>query len=285
MRNVAPVATARDELLSAWSLDPLALTVAFAATVFFVTGWRRLRRRRPELAPWSRISLFLAGMALVVVGAVSPLDAIAEEYLQSAHMLQHVLIADLGVALLVVALRGPLMFFFLPRDLLGPLARARPLRGALVFLLRPSVALPLWFLVLVTWHVPALYETALEHPFVHRAEHLSFVVVGLLVWTLIVDPGRHGRLSTRRRLGVVALVFWGGQMLAYALTFGFDPYYDVYTAQPERLLGLSPLGDQRLAGVVMMVEQLLTLGVAFVLLLREARQPRPEPRPTPQAAR
>ena len=88
MRNVAPVATARDELLSAWSLDPLALTVAFAATVFFVTGWRRLRRRRTVLAPWSRISLFLAGMALVVVGAVSPLDAIAEEYLQSAHMLQ-----------------------------------------------------------------------------------------------------------------------------------------------------------------------------------------------------
>ena len=272
MRTLA--ATPRDELWAAWSLDPLALGLSVAALVFFVLGWRRLRARRSELAPWSRIWLFTAGLATVVVAVVSPLDALAEEYLQSAHMLQHVLLADLGIALVLLAVRGPLTFFFLPRDLMAPLARAEPLRGALAFLLRPGVAFALWLGVVVLWHVPAAYEAALEQPLVHRLEHVSFVAVGALVWTLVIDPGRHGRLTLVQRIGFAVLLFWAGQLLSYVLLFGFEPYYGVYEQQPERLLGLSPLGDQRLAGVVMMVEQALTLGVAIALLLLAARRER-----------
>jgi len=69
-------------------------------------------------------------------------------------------------------------------------------------------------------------------------------------------------------------MLWIGQMLAYVFVFSFHPYYDVYAEQPERLFGLSPLMDQKLAGVVMMVEQALTLGVALVLLVRAARRSR-----------
>jgi putative membrane protein len=275
----ALAATPPDELWTAWSPDLLALSLAAVAVAFFLQGWRRLHRRRPDLAPWTRIPLFLAGVALVLVGLVSPLDAIAEEYLQSAHMLQHVLIADLGIALTLVAVRGPLALFFLPRDLLAPLARVRVLRRALAFLLRPAVAISLWVATLVAWHVPALYEAALDSPAIHRLEHLSFVVVGLLVWTLIVDPAHHLRLTVNERIGVAVLLFWIGQVLSYVFVFGFEPYYDVYAEQPERLLGLSPLADQRLAGVVMMVEQALTLGVALVLLFRSARRARPAARP------
>ena len=275
----ALAATPPDELWTAWSPDLLALSLAAVAVAFFLQGWRRLHRRRPELAPWTRIPLFLAGVALVLLGLVSPLDAIAEEYLQSAHMLQHVLIADLGIALTLVAVRGPLALFFLPRDLLAPLARVRVLRRALAFLLRPAVAISLWVATLVAWHVPALYEAALDSPAIHRLEHLSFVVVGLLVWTLIIDPAHHLRLTVNERIGVAVLLFWIGQVLSYVIVFGFEPYYDVYAEQPERLFGLSPLADQRLAGVVMMVEQALTLGVALVLLFRSARRARPAARP------
>ena len=275
----ALAATPPDELWTAWSPDLLALSLAAVAVAFFLQGWRRLHRRRPDLAPWTRIPLFLAGVALVLLGLVSPLDAIAEEYLQSAHMLQHVLIADLGIALTLVAVRGPLALFFLPRDLLAPLARVRVLRRALAFLLRPAVAIALWVATIVAWHVPALYEAALDSPAIHRLEHLSFVVVGLLVWTLIIDPAHHLRLTVNERIGVAVLLFWIGQVLSYVFVFGFEPYYDVYAEQPERLLGLSPLADQRLAGVVMMVEQALTLGVALVLLFRSARRARPAARP------
>ncbi len=278
-----PIAvTAQEDLWAAWSLDPLVLAGAAVATLFFLQGWRRLHRRRPELAPWTRIPLFFAGVAIVLLGLLSPLDAIAEEYLQSAHMLQHVLVADVGVALALVAVRGPLSMFFLPRDLLSPLARASWPRRSLSFLLRPAVAVSLWLVVLVAWHVPAAYEAALEQPFLHRLEHLSFVLVGALVWTLLVDPAGHGRLSVNGRIGLAVLLFWVGQLLSYVYVFGFEPYYDVYVNQPERLFGLSPLTDQKLAGVVMMVEQALTLGLALVLLVRVARRERghgatPEP--------
>ncbi len=274
--------TAPGDLWKAWSFDPLVLVAAAIATAFFLSGWRRLRRRRPELAPATRVPLFLAGVGIVLVGLVSPLDTVAEEYLQSAHMLQHVLIADLGVVLALLAVRGPLSMFFLPPDLLVPLARARPLRRALSFLLRPRVAIPLWLVVLVAWHLPAAYDAALRHPTVHVFEHLSFVVVGTLVWTLLIDPARHGRLSLNERLGLAVVLFWIGQVISYPFVFGFEPYYDVYVEQPHRLLGLSPLTDQKLAGLVMMAEQALTLGVAIVVLLRLARRARTARTVTPE---
>jgi cytochrome c oxidase assembly factor CtaG len=282
---MAPLGTtATDELWTAWSFDPLLLAAAAVAIAFFLQGWRRLHRRRPELAPWTRIPLFLAGVAVLLLGLLSPLDAIAEEYLQSAHMLQHVLIADLGVALALLAVRGPLSMFFLPRDLLAPLARRAWLRTTLSFLLRPAVAVSLWLVVLVAWHLPMLYEAALAQPLVHRLEHLSFVVVGALVWTLLIDPAGHGRLSVNGRIGLAVVLFWAGQLLAYAFVFSFEPYYDVYVDQPERLLGLEPLTDQKLAGVVMMVEQALTLGLALVLLVRMARRSRAARGVTPEPA-
>jgi cytochrome c oxidase assembly factor CtaG len=279
---VTPLATAPDDLWRAWSFDPLVLVLAAVAIAYFVSGWRRLRQRRPELAPPSRLVLFLAGVGVVLVGLLSPLDAIAEEYLQSAHMLQHVLIADLGIVLALLAVRGPLSMFFLPRDLLAPLARAQPVRRGLDLLLRPRVAVPLWIVVLVAWHIPALYDAALRHPIVHRFEHLSFVVVGALVWTLLIDPARHGRLTLNERLGIAVVLFWVGQVLAYPFVFGFEPYYDVYVDQPHRLFGLSPLTDQKLAGLVMMAEQAATLGVAIVLLLRLARRARATRSVTPE---
>lgn len=264
-------ATPVDELWRAWSPDPLALAATAVALGLFAQAVIRLRRRNPALVPWSRVWLFLAGVAVVLVGIISPLDTIAEEYLQSAHMLQHVLIADLGVVLILLALRGPLVFFFLPRDLLVPLARNRPLRRAFAWLVRPSVVIPLWLGVLVLWHIPALYEGALRHPVVHRVEHLSFVVVGTLVWVLIIDPARHGRLTIGERIGVAAVVFWASQILSYVMVFSFEPFYSVYADQPERLFGLSPLTDQKLAGVVMMIEQTLTIGIAVIVLIRMSR--------------
>lgn len=254
-----------------WTLSPLVLTGAAVALTFFFHGFHRLRARgRTDLAPWSRAVLFCTGVAVTVFALVGPLDAVGEEYLQSAHMLQHVLVADLGVALTLVAVRGPLAVFFLPRVLLAPLARALWLRRALSFLLRPWVSYLVWVAVLVGWHIPVAYEAGLAHPAVHVVEHLSFVVAGLLVWTQIVDPTGHHRLTAGERAGYAALMFWTGQILAYVIAFSPEVLFDPYAEQTERLLGLSPATDQKVAAVVMMVEQALTLGVAFVLLYRQA---------------
>ncbi len=262
---------ATENLWRAWSFQPVVVGGALAAIAFFLHGWRRLRRRRAGLVPWTRIPLFVAGVIVTVFAIVSPIDAIGERYLQSAHMLQHVLISDLGVALTVVAVRGPLTVFFLPRNLLVPLARIGWLRRLLRFLLRPGTSYVVWVVVLVFWHIPRFYEAALHDRFWHDLMHLSFIVGGLLVWTQIIDPSRHRRLTLSERLGYTALVFWTGQIMAYVILFDFRPLFSTYVDQPVRLLGLSPLTDQKLAGVVMMVEQIGTVGIAFVLLLRASQ--------------
>jgi cytochrome c oxidase assembly factor CtaG len=244
---------------------------AGVAIAFFFNGFRRLRRRgRADLAPWSRAWLFLAGVAITVLALVGPLDTVAEEYLQSAHMLQHVLVADLGVALTLLAVRGPLAVFFLPRGLLVPLAHTPWLRRALAVLLKPVVSFVVWVGVLIAWHVPAAYEAALTSPVVHGLEHVSFVVAGLLVWTQIIDPTGHRRMTVGERAGYVALLFWTGQILAYVIAFATAPLYTAYADQADRLLGVSAISDQKLSAIVMMVEQALTLGIAFVILYRQA---------------
>ncbi len=264
---------------TAWSFPPLVAAGAALAMAFFLQGWLRLRRRdRPDLASWWRLALFLSGVAVVTFAIVSPIDAVGEGYLQAAHMVQHVLLGDLGVALIVLSLRGPLTVFFLPRDLLAPLARQRWLRCALTWLLRPRNTVGLWLLVLLAWHVPALYEAALRNRALHDLQHLSFLLVGVLLWVVLLDPTRHGRLSANERIGVAALVFGAGQLLAYVMVFSYRPFYGVYAEQEDRLLGLSALTDQKLSGVVMMVEQLLTVGLflAWQLRARAATDVRPE---------
>ena len=274
-----------ESLWAAWSFQPFVLGGGVVAIAFFLHGWWRLRRRRADLAPWTRVPLFVSGVTVSVLAIVSPIDHIGETYLQSVHMLQHVLIADLGMVLILLGVRGPLTVFFLPRDLLAPLSRLRPLRSGLAFLLRPSVSYAVWLVVLVGWHIPSLYEAALQHRVLHDVEHLTFVLGGALVWTQVIDPGRHNRLTLGERLGYTALVFWTGQVLAYVIVFAFEPLYSTYAEQGVRLLGLSALTDQRLAGLVMMIEQTATVGVAFVLLLRTSRRRQPADAPrAPQPA-
>ena len=255
-------------LSSSWETPPIVLIAAALVIVLFVQAFVRMRRRRPEHAPWSRAALFAAGMAVLVLPLVSPLDELGDEKLLSAHMLQHVSIGDAAPALLVVAVRGPLVFFLLPAFLLRPLAGFRPLRATLSVLLLPLVSLGLWTVAIVGWHVPAAYDYAAAHPLVHDLEHLSFVVAGTLVWMQLVDPARHNVLRRPQRILFALAMALLTQPLVDALLFSSSPAYDRYASQPDRVFGLSPLADQRLAGVVMMVEQLLALGICVAFLLR-----------------
>lgn len=249
---------------TSWETPPAVLVGAVLAAALFAQAFVRLRARRPDLAPWSRVFLFGAGLALLVLPLVSPLDGLGDDELLSAHMLQHVLIGDAAPALLVVAVRGPLVFFLLPPPVLKPLASFRPLRAFLGVLLRPLVSLGLWVVVMYAWHIPRVYDYAAAHPLVHDLEHLSFVLAGTLVWVQLVDPARHGRLRRPQRVFFALALIAFSQPLIDALIFTSSPAYPRYVGAH----GISALTDQRLAGVVMMTEQLLTLGICVALLLR-----------------
>jgi cytochrome c oxidase assembly factor CtaG len=239
--------------------------VAILAAALFAQAFVRLRRRgRADRAGWDRAALFAAALALALVALYGPLDRLAEEKLLSAHMLQHVLIGDAAPALGLVALRGPLLFFLLPAPVLGPLARMRWIRAILRFIGRPRNAFALWSLNLGVWHIPALYDAALRHPALHDLEHACWLVAGVVVWTLLADPAGHRRLTVGGRLALAAALFAAGQVLTDVLVFSFAPLYPAYAGA----YGLSAVTDQQLAGVVMMAEQLLTLGMLAAVVLR-----------------
>jgi cytochrome c oxidase assembly factor CtaG len=250
--------------LGGWDPAPSVLVPAAVAAGLFARAWLRLRSRgRADLAGPGRALLFALGLVVALAALLSPLDRVADDDLLSAHMVQHVLIGDLAPALLLVAVRGPLLFFLLPAPVLGPLARAAPLRRALRTLTRPRVACSLWALNLAVWHVPRVYDATLVHERLHDFEHLCWLLAGLLVWTLLVDPAGHRRLTVGGRLALAVSMFATGMVLADVLIFSFTPLYPAYTGA----YGLSAVTDQQLAGVAMTVEQLLTLGGLAAVLL------------------
>ena len=251
-----------------WEASLGVIVAAAILLLLFVQAFIRLRvRGRSDHAGFDRALLYVLALAIGTLALLSPLDAAGEDYLLSAHMLQHVLIADAAPALALVALRGPLVFFFLPAVILGPLARLRPLRGVMRWLLRPPVSVAGWMLVIAVWHVPALYDVALRNKGIHDLEHALFIVVGVLVWTQIVDPARRGAPTLPQRLVIAVLLLAAGQILAYVYIFSFHALYPAYAHQHHRVFGWSAVLDQQLAGVVMMSEQFLTLGTATALLL------------------
>jgi putative membrane protein len=260
------------EAHAAWSAPPSVLAPAAIAALLFAQGWLRLRARgRADLADWRRAALFASGLLVVLAGLISPIHTIGENHLLWVHMLQHVLIGDLGVALMIAALRGPLHVFILPPRIIGPIARDRDVRAIVSFLLRPRVAFTLWAVNLGVWHIPRLYITAILHPWLHDVEHASWMLAGVLVWTLLIDPGAHRRLSAAGRVALGAAMFGCGQVLTDVLVFSFHPLYSLY----HGAYGFSALSDQKLAGIVMMAEQLLVLGTfAYFLLRPRVRQPR-----------
>lgn len=255
---------------------PLAVAVAVAALACaaFAHGFVRLRRRgRTDLAGWDRLALFCVGIGLWLFALSPGVDELADRLL-AAHMLEHVLIADAVPALLLVAARGPLFFFLLPASLTRWLARRAWLRAAASQLLRPGIALVVWGAGIAFWHLPALYGRALEDPRLHALEHATFVLGGVLVWMQLIDPAGRRALSLWQRLGYALALLVGGMVLANTLILSYTPIYAAYAAQVDRPFGLTALGDQNLAGLVMLAEQVAALGTfAGVLLRRWLRAP------------
>ncbi len=201
---------------------------------------------------------FAGAMVALLAALVSPIDALGEDYLFSAHMVQHVLLGDIAPLLLLLALSRVIM-----RPATRRLTR---LERALGPLASPIAAIVLWLGVMYLWHVPALYDAAAEHAVVHLLEHVSFFAAGIALWWPLIQP-----VPMRRRLtGLQPLAYIGAAKAGLAalglyLTWSATALYPYYEQTP-RIWGLSPVEDQNVGGVIMMVEQSLTLVVVMVAL-------------------
>ena len=244
-----------------WTLDPPQLAlIALGAFAY----WRRARTLAARGAPvpgWRR-ALFWTSLALLLLALVSPIHAYGEE-LFAFHMLQHVLLGDLAALCFVASLTGPLLR---PVLALKPVARLR-------VLVHPLVALPLWALNLSLWHLPALYEAALEHEAVHALEHVSFFAAGALMWAPVVEvlPGPMW-FGTGAKLGYIVVVRLFETVLGNVFLWSGTVFYDIY-ADGDVPWSVSALADQGWAGTVMMLEgSLVTIGAIAWLFLRLAAE-------------
>jgi len=251
---------------TSWTFAPAVLAALVGYAVVYGLRWRTAREQGGARAAsgW-RAAAWGAGLACLLVALVSPLDRLGEQ-LASAHMLQHLLIADLAAILLTLGLT---------KWILRPATRRihRIERAAGPFG-HPAFGVVAYVGVMWLWHVPALYDAALESALVHTLEHLSYGAAGLLYWWHLLSP-----IRSRLRLGGMGPVLYMAStkvlvgLLGIVLAFSPDLLYDAYGSTGERW-GLTPLDDVHVAGLIMALEQSIVMGVAlaylFVRMLAEA---------------
>ena len=241
-----------------WSVEPVQLVPVLLVAALYGVRAARLARRGRAVSR-ARVACFAAGLLVLVLSLVSPIDALGEQRLFCVHMLQHVLIGDVAPFLLVLGLTGPLL-----RPVL-----AIPGVYRLRALAHPVAALPLWALDLAAWHVPYLYDAALAHPVVHALEHTCFLVGGALVWAVLFEvlPGPRWFGTAQRALYLAGMWFFSLALSSFFLWWG-HPLYPPYVHAP-RTWGLTALADQRIGGGVMLLEgSLIMLGVLIWLGVR-----------------
>jgi cytochrome c oxidase assembly factor CtaG len=224
------------------------LTLAVAEALY-VRALRILRRRGVRV-PRGQIALWHAGIALWLIAFLSPIDAWGADLL-SAHMAEHLLIADLGAPLLLAGMRNPVLAFLLPRPALVTLARRRRLRAAFRTLRRPLVAIPVYALVLYFWHFSFAFEAAVRHDAVHALQHASFVGIGMLVWWSALEPKRRRLSGELWKIGHILAARMVGMFLGMGFVIIREPIYTGVYPAGERRFGLSAVHDQQLAGGLM----------------------------------
>ena len=234
--------------------DPEWVAALVVAAVDYAVIVRALDRRgAPTSRP--RMGAFAAGLVLIAVALLSPLEHIALTSLLSLHLLQNVILADWAPPLLVLGL-SPAM------------VAAAERRSVVRALTSPPVALAYWLAAWYGLHVPAVYSYALTHQWALGLEHLAFLTSGILFWWPVLSP-------SRMRPGSALVYFFGAFVaaapvsLALALT---HPQYSFYIHAP-RLWGISPLEDQQLGAIAMAIEQAAILftacSVVFFRMLAE----------------
>ena len=256
---------------------PLALLAIAGTAGWYVLGVIRLRARSAPsgMVGPARIAGMAAGLSMLAVALTSPIDALAGGML-SAHMLQHLLVMLIASPLIVWGLPLPVFRSALPRftrRTLGSL-RMSSCFGSLADLFRrPPTAWLLFSGSIAFWHLPVLYRWAQSGGGPHALMHLTFLVAGLLFWSVVLEPS-----GGKRRLD------HGGAMLfvfSTALATGLPGALLSFASKPIYLeplgsfdpLGLSALQDQRLAGLIMWIPMDFVLfavaGALFAACLQE----------------
>ncbi|NYZ61215.1 cytochrome c oxidase assembly protein [Luteimonas deserti] len=252
-----------------WSLAPLAL-----ALLAYAGGWRRqaCARRRDAVA-------FAGGAVAIALALVWPLEAFGA-YSLGAHVAQHLLLLAVAPALLVAGRPGATMRRALPRGArlrrLSIAGRSRPVLLALAPATAAHIA------AMLVWHLPAATSASLVSVPVHRVMVASVLLAGLWFWTALWHRLRARDAGAGGGLVALVTVMMAMGFLGALLTFSPRVLYPAYSDR-ALLLGLDPLFDQQLAGLLMWVPAAtpyLAAGLVLVIALLRRKATTVPPRAT-----
>ncbi|MEX0323722.1 MAG: cytochrome c oxidase assembly protein [Puniceicoccaceae bacterium] len=202
---------------------------------------------------------FFSGVVVFYIAVGSPLDAMGESFLFSAHMVQHNLLMYLVALMTILAL--PVWM----TD--GLLAKSRFATAVAKFLVHPLVAGFVFTFTFSVWHFPALYELALHNKVAHMVEHLTMLGASVLAfWPILSRSQTLPHMQWGMQILYIFVLMVAQIPLFGILTFSSEVLYPTYGLAP-RISPLDPLGDQVLGGLLMkvanMIVSLILIGRAF----------------------
>lgn len=253
-------------LVEAWDFEPA--VIFGSAALFFAYLWVVHFRMNRKTA------LFGAGVLLMLLTLIGPLDFLGDDYLFSAHMMEHILLY-LAVP--------PLLLFGLPPAPVRSFLSIEIAAKAERFLRRPAIA---WLLAVGTmwlWHLPVLYNAALNHEGIHAVEHLSILVTGTIFFWPVFTPLRSHRLSPVTGAVYIFSAMSANMILGILLTFSPLGYYPAYMRSSDgtgifRLIRtvwkLNPQSDLNVGGMFMwIIGGLMYFSWLLAVIVRLFRSP------------
>ena len=241
-----------------WALDPKVALFIFGVTALYLAWIGPLNRRRPgadeRQTSRQEIAFFLSGSVVALIALGPPMDDWSDYFLVSAHMAQH---------LLLMFAVTPLWLLGVPAWVYEPLTR-RPVTRKIGDVLThwlPCAAIPA--AVMILWHLPPLYDAALNHPLVHAVEHQFFLVAACFFWWPLLSkvPVWPRFPPLLQCLHLFAQTIPSGIVGAF-LSLSGPGIYAPYLRASVRPWGLGVKTDQEIAGLLMWVG-----GNMFFLLL------------------
>ena len=191
-----------------------------------------------------RSALFSTGMALLLLVSDWPVHDLAEGYLYSVHMVQHLVYTLVAAPLLVVGI---------PAWMWRLVPRVRPLGAAFGFLTRPVVAIATFNGLLLFTHWPEVVEASVSSELTHFGLHVLIVGSAIVMWWPVLSPlAERPALSPPGQMLYLFVQSIAPTIPASFLTFGQSPLYPVYETFP-RIWGISAITDQLLAGLIMKI--------------------------------
>jgi len=262
-----------------WNWEWWILVLLATAVFGYVRGLLCMDpKARLHVFGFGRYLAFGAGIAVLFVALISPLDAL-DDQLFSAHMVQHMALMLIAPPLLVWGRPATAWLWAFPLPARRGIGRfwmgAPGVQGSIRALMAPLAVWVLSSFALWFWHLPGPYGWALVNEWVHTLEHSCFFLTSLAFWSLVLAPYGRRQLDYGSSLLFVGTLGMQMGLLGAVLTFAARPVY-LGHASTTAAWGLTPLEDQQLAGLIMWVPAsfvyLGAMAVLFVAWLHDAER-------------